>query len=152
MKIMKSLTILVLAGLFVITLNSCEKYDEGGLIIKADKHLTANSWKLEKYLRNGNDELSQLLISNFIETFSENGILARSYTDKHGEPFSETGTWTFDSGKNQIKLSGVGSIELTDETSTVSTSDYNIIRLKKEELWYYYDNGGDRHEFHYVKK
>lgn len=149
---MKSLTMLVLAGLFAMTLNSCKKYDEGGLISKADKRLTANSWKLEKYLRNGNDETAQLLISNFSETFSESGTLTRSYTEPDGDPFSETGTWAFDSGKNQVKLTGVGSIELTAQTSTVSTSDYNIIRLKKEELWYYYDNGGSKHEFHFVKK
>ena len=44
----------------------------------------------------------------------------------------------FDDDKMVISLSGVGSIELTDETSTVSTSEYNIIKLKKKEFWYSY--------------
>ncbi len=152
MKTIKIITSIILFGLFALTFNSCKKYDEGGLISKADKRLTAHTWKLDKYLRNGNDETSQLLIGSFNETFSESGAFTRSYTDKNGDAISETGTWTFDSGKNQIKLTGVSSIELTDQTSTVATSDYNIIRMKKEELWYYFENGGDKHEFRLVKK
>lgn len=140
----------LILGLSAIVLFGCEKYDEGGLVGKAEKRLTAHKWKLDTYLRNGNDETSQLLISNFTETFSEGESLTRSYTDTDGDAFSETGSWSFDNDKQQIKLSGVSSIELTDETSTVSTSDYNILKLKKDELWYYYENGGDEHEFHLV--
>jgi len=120
-------------------------------VSKADKRLSAHTWKLEKYLRNGNDETSQLLISNFTENFAENGTITRSYTDPNGDPFSESGNWSFDNDKMQINLTGVGSIELTNQTSTVSSSAYNIIRLKKDELWYYYENGGSRHEFHLIK-
>lgn len=130
---------------------SCKKYEDGGLKSKADERLTAHTWKLDQYLRNGNDETSKLLISNFKETFNEGGTIIRSYNDDDGEAFNETGNWEFDSDKDQISLNGVSSIELTIETSTVSTSDYNIIRLKKEELWYSYENGGDKHEFHLVK-
>ena len=141
---------MLIIGIATVFLTGCKKYDEGGLISKAEKRLTANTWKLDKYLRNGNDETSQLLISDFTEAFSEGGTLTRSYTDKDGDAFSETGEWTFDNDKQQINLTGVGSIELTDETSTVSTSDYNIIKLKKDELWYSYENGGDSHEFRFI--
>ena len=96
-------------------------------------------------------ETSQLVISNFTENFDENFTITRIYTDSNGDPFSESGTWAFDNAKMQINLSGVGSIELTNQTSTVSSSDYNILRLKKHELWYYYENGGSRHEFHLIK-
>lgn len=130
---------------------SCKKYNEGGLVSKADERISANSWKLEKYLRNGNDETNQLLISNFVENFTENGTITRSYNDSNGDPFSESGSWAFDNAKMQINLTGVGSIELTNQTSTVSASDYNIIRLKKGELWYFYENGGSKHEFHFIK-
>lgn len=148
---MKNYSLLFLAGLFLLGLNACKKYEDGGLKRKAEQRLTAHTWKLDKYMRNGNDETSQLLISNFQETFNEDKSYTRSYTDKNGDYFTETGSWSFDSDKNQIKLTGVSSIELTNETSTVSTADYNILRLKKEELWYYYDNGGDRHEFRMKK-
>lgn len=148
--IKKTLKGMLIIGIATVFLTGCKKYDEGGLISKAEKRLTANTWKLDKYLRNGNDETSQLLISDFTEAFSEGGTLTRSYTDKDGDAFSETGEWTFDNDKQQINLTGVGSIELTDETSTVSTSDYNIIKLKKDELWYSYENGGDSHEFRFI--
>lgn len=151
MKTMKkTISSLLILGLAVTFMTGCQKYDEGGLVSKAEKRLTAQEWKMDKYMRNGNDETSQLLISNFTESFTESGTLSRSYTDKDGDPFSETGTWTFDNDKQQINLTGVGSIELTDETSTVSSSDYNIVKLTKEELWYSYENGGDSHEFHLI--
>ncbi len=146
-KALKGMLIIVIATVFI---TGCKKYDEGGLISKAEKRLTASTWKLDKYLRNGNDETSQLRISSFTEKFSESETLTRSYTDKDGDAFSETGTWSFDNDKQQIKLTGVGSIELTDETSTVSTSDYNIVKLIEDELWYSYENGGDSHEFHFI--
>jgi len=146
---MKKLLFLVLASSFLAV--SCKKYSDGGLVSKADKRLSEHAWKLDKYLRNGNDETSQLVISNFTENFDENFTITRIYTDSNGDPFSESGTWAFDNAKMQINLSGVGSIELTNQTSTVSSSDYNILRLKKHELWYYYENGGSRHEFHMIK-
>ncbi len=133
------------------SLISCKKYDDGGLVSKADKRISAHTWKLDKYYRNGNDETSQLLIKNFTEKFDENGTITRSYTQPNGDAFTENGSWVFDNDKMQLKLTGVGSIELTDQTSTVSSSDYNIIRLKKDEFWYYYENGGSRHEFRMIK-
>lgn len=144
----KVLPLLLVSSFMMI---SCKKYNEGGLVSKADERISANSWKLEKYLRNGNDETNQLLISNFVENFTENGTITRSYNDSNGDPFSESGSWAFDNAKMQINLTGVGSIELTNQTSTVSASDYNIIRLKKGELWYFYENGGSKHEFHFIK-
>ena len=146
-KLIKGLILISTVTLLTI---GCKKYDEGGSINKAEKRLTENKWKLDKYYRDGNDETSELLISNFTETFSDGGDLTRSYIDEDGDLFSETGSWEFDDDKQQISITGVGSIELTDQTSTVSTSDYNITKLKKDELWYTYDNGGDNHEFHLV--
>lgn len=52
-----------------------------------------------------------------------------------------------DSDNNQININNIGSLELTDETTTVSASDYNILKLKDGELWYSFENGGDTHEF-----
>ena len=146
-KTLSGLLVIFMAT-FVIT--GCKKYENGGLIGKADKRISANTWSLEKYMRNGNDETTSLLISNFTEQFQDGGVLIRSYIDKDGSPFSETGSWEFDTNKNQVKLTGVGSIELTNQNSTVSTSDYNVLKLKKKEYWYSYSNGGDLHEFHLI--
>lgn len=128
----------------------CKKFEEGGWISKADKRLPANTWKLDKYYRNGNDETSQLWISNFKEEFRENGVMVRSYTDKDGNPKSETGSWSFENDQQQIKISGMGSIDLSPQTSSASSSIYYISRLKKKEFWYYYTNGSDKHEFRFI--
>ncbi len=150
MQVQRIVGAIIIAGLMTATFTSCKKYENGGLVGKAEKRLTANTWKLDKYLRNGNDATSTLVISNFTEQFQEGGVLIRNYIDKDGDPFSETGSWQFDNDKEQVNLTGVGSLELSDQNSTVSTSDYNIIKLKKKELWYTYDNGGDNHEFHFI--
>jgi hypothetical protein len=149
---MKQIYGLIVLGMIIIMTTACEKYDEGGLVSKASKRLTENGWRLESYYRNGNDETTQLMISAFEENFIDGGDLTRSYIDKDGKPFTENGSWTFDNDKQQINITGVGSIDLTDETTTVSTSDYNIIKLTKDELWYVYENGSDMHEFHLYPK
>jgi hypothetical protein len=112
--------------------------------------LTANTWKLQKYLRNGNDETSEIIIQNFTEQFIHGGTFKRSYFDKDRNPFNETGEWQFDENQSQVKVTEVSSVQFTDETSTVSSSDYNIKRLNQSIFWYTYQNGGDFHEFQFA--
>ena len=154
MKTTKFLMTLILAGLFAITINSCKKYEEGGVVSKTEKRLTAHTWKLSKYLRNGNDETTTLYIKNYEETYSGKGggSYSRSYNDKNGDFKSETGTWAFEKDEKKLIISGVSSMEITNQTGTVSSSYYNILKLDKDEYWYYFENGGDRHEFRLVKK
>lgn len=128
---------------------SCKKYENGGPIRKAEKNLT-NTWKIDKYYFDGTDATSALLITNFTETFSEGGSYSRDYNDASGDPKNETGTWSLDNDKMNIGVSGTGSYELTAQTSTVSTSSYDILKLTKDELWYSFENGGNTHEFHLV--
>jgi len=147
---MKRKKIFSIGFLFIVLLiASCKKYDEGGMLSNADKKLK-QSWKLESYYLDGNDATSSLLIQNYVEEYKENGDYIRSYIDTDQELFSEVGTWSFDSDKKNIRIMSVSSLELTASNSTVSTSDYEIVRLKKKELWYRYENGGNTHEFHLV--
>lgn len=150
---MKTLTrpfiLLLLIGMTTVVFTNCERYDDGGLFSRADYRLKT-TWKLDKYFRNGNNETSSLLISSFNEEYKDDGSYIRSYKDKDNDPVSETGSWQFDSEKHQVNVFGIGSIELTDETSTVSASDYDILRLKDDEYWYFFENGGDLHEFQLV--
>lgn len=137
--------------IFVIIISSsCEKFDEGGLVRKAEKNLTSQSWKLTAYLRNGNDETSQLIISNLTESFNEGGVFVRSYNDSDGSPFNEEGQWMLENDDMQVGISSVSSVEFTSETGTLSSAYYDILLLDKEEFWYTYENGGDMHEFHFV--
>ena len=151
MKTIKLLPTLILAGLFAMTINSCKKYDEGGLISKTEKNLK-QTWTLQKYLRNGTDETSLLYIKNYEETYSGSDSYSRTYIDKDNNNVSENGTWKFDKEQKKLNISGVSSMEITDKTGTVSSSYYNILKLDKSEFWYYYTNGSDRHEFHLAKK
>lgn len=146
---MKKISFLFITGLILL---SCKKFDQGGLVSKTSKNLEDKTWKLDKYYRDGVDETTMLLISNFEETFNNDGSLMRSYTDNDGEQVSETGKWTSQKDDKLLKISDVGSIDLLDEISTVSSSEYNILKLKKDEFWYTYDNGGSTHEFRMVKK
>ena len=137
--------------LVLLMVASCKKYDDGGIVSRSDKNLTRQSWKLEQYLRNGTDETDQLLISGYEETYADGGELTRTYVFG-GQTIIEVGSWQLKSDTKQIKVDGVSSLELTPQTSTVSTSDIEVLRLKKKEFWYYFDNGSDRHEFHFVPK
>lgn len=146
---MKRTLIIGLLSLGLIGLASCKKYDNGGSIKDAETNIQ-ETWKIDQYLYDGTDATSQLLISNFLETFAGNGNYSRSYTDENGDPVDEQGSWSMDEDKMTYSITGTGSYELTNETSTVSTSEYNILKLTKDELWYQFHNGGSSHEFHMV--
>ena len=145
----KVLGTILLLSTSVLIMVSCKKYDNGGSKAKAEKNIT-NTWKIDKYLMDGIDQTSALLITNFTETFAEGAVYSRSYNDANGDPENESGTWSLVEDKNKINVSGTGSYELTAETSTVSTSDYDLLKLTKDELWYSFENGGNTHEFHMV--
>ena len=145
-NLMKGIGVLMMVGALM---TSCKKYENGGTLKKAEKNIT-NTWKIESYYFDGTAATSQLLITNFTETFSEGGAYSRDYNDASGDAKNETGNWTLEDDKQKIGVSGAGSYELTAQTSTVSTSSYNILKLTKDELWYSFENGGNTHEFHLV--
>lgn len=148
---MKKLIYLPLIALgLIIAITSCSKYDSGGTKARAEKNLV-KTWKLQAYYLDGVDKTQSLLISNYTETYNDNGSYSRSYIDASGDQKNENGSWVLDNEKSTINISGIGSFELTNETSTVSASDYIILRLKKDELWYEFTNGGNTHEFRLVK-
>ena len=132
-------------GLFI----SCKKYSEGGTLRKAEKNIT-KTWKLDSYYFNGVDKTSTLLITNFKETYAEGGTYTRTYTDSSGDPITQLGSWSLESKNALIKVSGTGSFELSVETSSVSASEYTILKLTKDELWYEFMNSTDMHEFHLI--
>jgi hypothetical protein len=138
---------LLLLAFTTVLMLSCEKYEEGGLKRKAEDRLSENEWSLSAYLRNGTDESNSLLISGYTESYSSDGSYTRTYTDEDNQIEVESGQWQMDSDNDQIDISNIGSLELTEETNTVSASDYNILKLKDGELWYSFQNGGDTHEF-----
>ena len=65
----KVLGTILLLSTSVLIMVSCKKYDNGGSKAKAEKNIT-NTWKIDKYLMDGIDQTSALLITNFTETFA----------------------------------------------------------------------------------
>jgi len=149
MRNSKPIMIIFLA---VLLSTGCEKYSDGGLISKADENLQ-NSWQLISYSRNGNNETSQLFISGYSEEYTPGGTYSRTYINKDGELVSETGHWELAGDQRTIHISDVSSIEyFSENNTTISSSTYLISKLKKDEYWYHYENGGDVHLFKFVLK
>lgn len=134
-------------------ISSCKKYEEGPLIsFRSEKaRLTEPTWRLDKYLKNGVDETSLVLISDYKEQYAEDGDLIRSYIKQNGALFSEKGTWAFSSNEGVIDITGLSSMDWSIQDSTLSAPTLAILRLKSKEFWYSFSNGEDIHEFHLVK-
>jgi len=135
--------------LLIIALASCSKFPDGGLIGKADNRIV-NSWKLQTYLLDGVEATNTLIISNLEEVYQADGTYKRSYIDKDGLPFDEIGQWDMPNKSESVDISSVSSLELSDQNSTVSSSSYIIKRMKKDEYWYEFTNGGATHEFRFI--
>lgn len=148
----KTLIVLLIVGFLIPFGMGCNKYEYGGLKRRAEKNLTKNIWKLDKYYRNGADETSTLMISSYTEDFKTDNTMVRSFIDSNGDPQSQTGTWQFDTEKIQINLAGLGSFQLSQLAGTIDPIMYIIKKLKKNDFWYFYTINGDTHEFRMVTK
>ncbi|MEX1001426.1 MAG: hypothetical protein WDZ35_04860 [Crocinitomicaceae bacterium] len=130
---------------------ACEKYSEGGNKKKAEQNLT-NVWEIEYYFLDGVDKTDELFISNYNETFADDGTYVRFYTDGNGNEVSQTGSWTLTNNSDSVNFSGGGAYDLTPGATAVSTSSYTIFKLKKKELWYSFESSGSTHHFRMVVK
>ncbi len=149
---MKKVAILVLMAIVVI-IPGCKKYEDGPMLsFRSKMHRVVNSWRLDAYYLNGVEATSSLIITGYTEDYTKAGSYSRSYTKENGDLVSETGSWEFDDKKDNLLVNGVGSIELSNQNSTVTNTRCTILRLKEKELWYEFENGGDKHEFHFVEK
>jgi hypothetical protein len=78
------------------------------------------------------------------------GTLHRNFTDLNGDSQQQTGSWEFIDENQNLKIDGVGSIDLSPQTGTVSASQIKILKLTKDSFWYTFTNGSDKHEFHLI--
>lgn len=134
-----------------LALGACKKYENGGFIGKGDERIVAE-WKLNSYLRNGNDETSTLTLTNFKETYSEGGVMTRTYTVQNGDLEGDNGKYEFKDDNKTLHISDASSIkEFSSIHKSLSSSKADILKLTKDELWYRFENSGDLHEFHFKK-
>lgn len=116
MKSINSLSALLLAGIFAITISSCKKYDEGGTL-GAAKRKIINTWKIDKAfdLEDGKDITNDF--SGEIWEFTKD--------DEYKENGTLKGTYTFSSDKLTLIV-----------LKTDGGSDaFKIIKLKSKEMW-----------------
>lgn len=137
---MKTRTIFLCTLIFSSLLfMSCKKYAEGPAIsFRSRAERVANTWKMERVVKNGNDITSAYTTIDYTETYTKDG--AYSYISAAG---SGSGKWEFLDRDSKIKRSGV-----SGQPSLMLT----ILKLKEDSFWYRYTDGGDDYEFHLVPK
>lgn len=135
---MKTANILTCMFITTALLTGCKKYEKGpSLSLHSKTARLANTWQVESYTLNGTDYTSILTNVDYTEIYDKDGDY--SYTTSAG---SESGHWTFQSHKEQIKRFGPSG----------QFTDMHIVRLKEKEFWYYYFDNSNRHEIHLKKK
>lgn len=144
MKTLKLFSLIAVFSLFII---SCKKYDDGGTLYNASKKIE-NTWVIDKYMKSGADATSSIQIKSYSEEYKEDGTLIRSYIDLDDELQTEIGKWELSDDKLEVKISGLGSIKLNEDFTSITNSSLKIDKLKKDEFWYSFENGSELQEFH----
>jgi hypothetical protein len=124
---------------------SCSKEDN----LAQNQQNIKKLWKLDNYLMNGVDKTADLIATGYEESYQDNSKYDRSF-DRNGNKVTQNGNFSFENA-TRLKISGVGSVEMTDNNTT-SSSYYDIITLNETQFWYSYTNGGVRHEFRLSRK
>jgi len=113
----------------------------------------SGTWELKVYMRNNVDETSEIHISEYEESYSLDGVYSRNYVDGKQNLVEEEGKFSINEDDMSIHISDVSSIaDFSDAHSTLSTSTVDIISIDDSEYVYFFENGGDLHEFRFMKK
>ena len=113
----------------------------------------SGTWELKVYMRNNVDETSEIHISEYEESYSLDGVYSRNYVDGKQNLVEEEGKFSINEDDMSIHISDVSSIaDFSDAHSTLSTSTVDIISIDDSEYVYSFENGGDLHEFRFMKK
>jgi hypothetical protein len=111
------------------------------------------TWELKTYLRNDVDESFLVKISGYEESYILAETYSRNYVDGNQDPVEESGRFSINEDDWTIHISDVSSIsEFSEAHSTLSTSILKVETIDEIELVYTFENGGDSHEFRFMKK
>lgn len=119
---------IIFFGITLFGLTACNKYEDGPkLSLRSKKERVANTWVIEKAIRNGNDVTDEYEI--YTLTTSKDGDAKLNATIVFGG-FTYTtntnGTWEFSSNKEKL---------IFDYENDDADNTYQILRLKEDELW-----------------
>jgi hypothetical protein len=138
MKTGKMITamLILLGGIAIGGMESCSKYPDGPTVsLHSRAERVANTWKIDNYKVNGNDQTS--LVTGYTETFTKEG----NYSFQWGS-VTGSGTWVFQNHDDEIRITGV---------DNQSSETLVILKLEEKQFWYYYMDGNDRKEFHMIQ-
>ena len=138
MKNTKSLfAIVVLAVLMLVGAQSCSQYpDNNGITLVSKVDRVSKTWKVDNYKINGVDYTS--LVTAYTETYTKQGAFSFQWAILGG-----SGTWEFQNKDAEIRITG---------DSNLTSRTIFILKLEDTEFWYYYMDGADKKEFHFVRK
>jgi hypothetical protein len=138
MKNTKSLfAIVVLAVLMLVGAQSCSQYpDNNGITLVSKVDRVSKTWKVDNYKINGVDYTS--LVTAYTETYTKQGAFSFQWAILGG-----SGTWEFQNKDAEIRITG---------DSNLTSRTIFILKLEDAEFWYYYMDGADKKEFHFVRK
>jgi len=113
----------------------------------------AGTWELKAYLRNDVEETSEINISDYEESYALAETYSRRYIDGKQQLVEETGKFNINEDDMSIHISDVSSIaDFSDHHSTLSSSIIHVETINETEFVYSFENGGDNHEFRFIKK
>jgi hypothetical protein len=127
-------------ALLAIVLVACNKYEEGSnYSLYSAKARLVNTWNLvSSEVENGGFSTTNTGYSEIVVTFKKDDTY--SFTGKFiGIPFSESGTWAFNSDKTAV----------TVKDSDGDTDTWSIIKLKNKELKVQYVDGDNTFTFEF---
>lgn len=112
----------------LIVLPSCSKYDEGpGVSLRSKKERVANTWEIEKAMRNGEDVTSDYDEYTLRTTKDGDAELAALYSSgSFSFEYETQGTWMFTDDKESLML---------DFENDDADRNYQILRLAEDEMW-----------------
>lgn len=141
-RVMKKTKILLFSAMFLtVSMFSCSKYEEGpALSLRSKKERIANTWKIEKAYRSGQDVTEDY--DQYLLTMGKDGdasLLATYTSGAFTFQFQTNGTWKFENSKEVLVL---------DFEDDDADAKYQILRLKEDELWLREQGGED--ELHLI--
>ena len=138
---MKNLISIFTIAMIMGTLGSCSKYEEGpSLSLRSKKARVANTWKIDKAYRNGNDVTNDYDQYSLYMNKDGDARLVAIYKSGNFTFEAETdGTWKLESDKEDLNL---------DFENNDADRKYQILRLKEKELWLREQGGED--ELHLI--
>lgn len=129
--------IVVLSVMMLVGIQSCSQYpDNNGITLISKVDRISKTWKVDNYKVNDVDYTS--LVTSYTETYTKQGAYSYQWAILGG-----TGTWEFQNKDAEIRISG---------DNNLTSRTIFILKLEDKEFWYYYMDGADKKEFHFIKK